>query len=60
MYNLIEYCNNYSRTSGRLWQYYRDETALTDAGVIVNFHTANNSAWIEFKLKKMVKQLMMI
>ena len=44
MYNLIEYCNNYSRTSGRLWQYNRDETALTDAGVIVNFHTANNSA----------------
>ena len=23
MYNLIEYSNNYSKTSGRLWQYYR-------------------------------------
>ena len=21
MYNLIEYCNNYSKTSGSLWQY---------------------------------------
>ena len=25
MYNLIEYSNNYSKTSGSLWQYYRDE-----------------------------------
>ena len=25
MYNLIEYSNNYSETSGRLWQYYKDE-----------------------------------
>ena len=25
MYNLIEYCNNYAKTSGTLWQYYRDE-----------------------------------
>ena len=25
MYNLIEYNNNYSKTSRRLWQYYRDE-----------------------------------
>ena len=25
MYNLIEYSNNYSKTSGSLWQYYEDE-----------------------------------
>ena len=25
MYNLIEYSGNYSRTSGNLWQYYKDE-----------------------------------
>ena len=25
MYNLIEYSDNYSKTSGRLWQYYKDE-----------------------------------
>ena len=24
MYNLIEYIDNYSKTSGSLWQYYRD------------------------------------
>ena len=25
MYNLIEYSDNYAKTSGTLWQYYRDE-----------------------------------
>ena len=25
MYNLIEYSSNYSKISGSLWQYYRDE-----------------------------------
>ena len=25
MYNLIEYSKNYSKTTGRLWNYYRDE-----------------------------------
>ena len=24
-YNLIEYSNNYAKTSGSLWQYYIDE-----------------------------------
>ena len=27
MYNLIEYSDNYSKSSGSLWQYYRDEPA---------------------------------
>ena len=33
MYNLIEYSDNYSKTSWRLWQYYRDEQNdnLTDS-----------------------------
>ena len=33
MYNLIEYSNNYSKTSGSLWQYYKDEPNdnLTDS-----------------------------
>ena len=26
MYNLIEYSDNYAKTSGSLWQYFRDET----------------------------------
>ena len=33
MYNLIEYSDNYSKTSGRLWQYYKDDPNdnLTDS-----------------------------
>ena len=33
MYNLIEYSNNYSKTSGSLWQYYKDKPNddLTDS-----------------------------
>ena len=29
MYNLIEYSDIYSKTSGSLWQYYRDELAFS-------------------------------
>ena len=25
MFNLIEYIDNYSKTSGSLWQYYKDD-----------------------------------
>ena len=25
MYNLIQYGDNYSKTSGSLWQYYKDD-----------------------------------
>ena len=33
MYNLIEYSDNYSKTSASLWQYYKDEPNdnLTDS-----------------------------
>ena len=44
MYNLIEYSDAYSKTSGSLWQYYRDEPALDDNDNIIDFHTGNNSA----------------
>ena len=37
MYNSIEYSDNYSKTTGILWQYYRDEPSLSDNGVINNF-----------------------
>ena len=30
MYNLIEYSNNYSKTSGILWQFYRDVPAVNN------------------------------
>ena len=49
MYNLIEYNDNYSKTSGSLWQYYRDEPALTNAGAPDNF--PDNNASFKYKQK---------
>ena len=34
MYNLIEYSKNYSKTSGSLWNYYRDESNSAAVGDI--------------------------
>ena len=34
---------------GSLWQYYRDEPALSNAGAIANFHAANNGASVKLK-----------
>ena len=50
MYNLMKYNDN-SKTSGSLWQYYRDEPTLTDAGAVANFHAADNRASFKFKQK---------
>ena len=49
IYNLIEYSDNYSKTSGSLWQYYRVELALNN-GVIASF--LGNSASFRFKQKR--------
>ena len=52
MYNLIEYSNNYLKTSGSLWQYYRDEPYLDDNGTIADFPAENNNtASFKFKTK---------
>ena len=32
IYNLIKYSDNYSKTSGSLWQYYRDKPFIRDNG----------------------------
>ena len=34
LYNLIEYSDNYSKTSGSLWQYYRDEV-IANSSIIL-------------------------
>ena len=53
MYNLIEYSDNYSKTSGSLWQYYRNEPFLDDNCAIADFTADdNNSASFRFKTKK--------
>ena len=50
MYNLIEYSNNL-KSSGSLLQYYRDEIASANNGVIAEFSAADNSALFKFKQK---------
>ena len=43
MYNLIEYSDNYSKTSGSLWQYCKDIPAVNNNGDIVNFNGDDNA-----------------
>ena len=51
MYNLIEYSDNYSKTSGSLWQYCKDAPAVNSAGNIVDFNGANATDSFNFKTK---------
>ena len=37
MYNLIKYSNIYSKTSQSLWHYYRNEPALDNNNIIIDF-----------------------
>ena len=41
MYNLKEYSDNYSKTSGSLWQYCRDVPAVNNDDAIIDFTVAN-------------------
>ena len=52
MYNLIEYSKNYRKTTGSLWNYYRDE--LTDDRNNNNFPNKNVINWESFKYKTSV------
>ena len=49
MYNLIEYSDNYAKTSGSLWQYYRDEPnnnlANSESFKSNNKDNRKNSCW---------------
>ena len=57
MCNLIEYSNSYLRTLGSSWQYYKDEPALNNNDVIIDFPTDNNNIIsLKFKQKISVKQ----
>ena len=49
MYNLIEYSDNYSKTSGSLWQYCKEIPAINNDGDIVNFNGANATDSFNFK-----------
>ena len=50
MYNLIEYSDNYSDTSGSLWQFKREEVANNNADL-----TADNSKSFKYKAALVVK-----
>ena len=50
MYNLIEYSDAYSKTSGNLCQYFRDEPALDNSNNVIDFPAnINNSILFNFK-----------
>ena len=51
MYNLIEYNDNYSKTSGSLWKYCKEIPAVDNEGDIVNFNRANATDTFDFKAK---------
>ena len=60
MYYLIEYSDNYSKRSGSLWQYYRDETALDSAGVIILLLFLVTVFRLNKRLKYQEKPLLMV
>ena len=49
MYNLIEYSENYSKTSGSLWQYCKEIPAVKDEDYIVIFNGTNDTDSFNFK-----------
>ena len=51
MYNLIEYRDNYSKTSGKLWQYCNDIAAVDINNAIVIFTENNLTDSFNFKVK---------
>ena len=51
MYNLIEYSDDYSKTSGSSWQYCIEIPAVNDNGDIVNFDGTNEPDPLKFKSK---------
>ena len=51
MYNVIEYSDNYSKTSGNLWQYCKDILAINNDGNIIDFNGANATDSFNFKTK---------
>ena len=50
MYNLIEHSDNYSDTSGSLWQFKRDEVPANNADL-----TTNHSKWLTTSCRKNIK-----
>ena len=55
-YNLIEYSDNYSDTSGRLWQFKRDEIEENVDLTVDGHHIPNNSSSFKYKSSLITKR----
>ena len=51
MYNLIEYSDNYAKTTGSLWQYSKDIPARDNNNLIAEFTAGNTTDSFNFKAK---------
>ena len=51
MYNLIEYSDNYSKTSRSLWQCCKEIPAANNTGNIVDCPATNTTDFFHFKTK---------
>ena len=51
MYNLIEYSDNYAKTTGSLWQYCKDIPARNNNNEIIVFDADNTTDSFKFKAK---------
>ena len=51
MYNSIEHNDNYSKTSGSLWEYWKYMPAVNNNGNIAEFKVANTTDSFNFKAK---------
>ena len=51
MYISIEYSDNYSKTSGSLWQYCKDIPAVDNNDNIVEFNGGNDTDSFKFTAK---------
>ena len=51
MYNLIEYSKNYRKTTGSLWNYYRDEpnSGLGGDNNNINYSTKDSKSFLKIQ-----------
>ena len=57
MYNLIEYSDNYSKTSGTLYQYCRNVPAVDNDGATIDFTQANVTDSFNLKVNTQVSKI---
>ena len=61
MYNLVEYSDNYSNTSRRLWAFKRDEVAnnsnVTNDGVTLSFYSFSTKQALLLILKQIEQKM---